>query len=210
MQSLKLWIVLCVVSALIACGTEEDTTALGTEAQQAGLQEIATAQQEPVEAATSEATSIPPTAVAETGSDVGCITRPGATASENELASLVRLAGVYAEQADRCPTEHVLEELRYIWEQNGEYWTAFPAQEAGFFRSNVDHDFDGVRPELVGLTFEAARSALVDDADFPMVQDRGPILVDDMTLYEFSGGRSVLLGVVRNDTVTRIYLFDQT
>ena len=129
--------------------------------------------------------------------------------NEGDQVAGIRMTGLYAQRAGRCPTRTEVEEILHIWKQNEGFWTEFPAQEGLFFDSNVKEGEHGVMPELVGLSFEDAKKALTEDPGFPMSQDRGPMVVDDMTLYEFSGGMSVYLVVVRDARVASIYFFDQ-
>ena len=109
----------------------------------------------------------------------------------------------------RCPSSNESDELLYIWKENSSGWAEFPAQEDLFLTANLDGGGPGVRRELIGQLFADAKQKLSTDPDLPMEQDRGPTHASGMTLYEFSGGMSVYLVVVRDGRVATVYFFDQ-
>jgi hypothetical protein len=127
-----------------------------------------------------------------------------------EPAVATRFVGLYLEHAKRCPTPNEIEEISYIWKENGVYWREFPVRAEMFFQANMNEAGEGILRKWVGAPFDVARRAVTEDSEFPLVQDRGPTVVGDMILYEFSGAQSVYLFVVRDEKVSRIYLFDQT
>jgi hypothetical protein len=201
-------VLLTVVGALVllgSCGNDLDTSAGGPT-----TTEVAAATVEP-RATEPPATGSPATAERATETPIGadCLAAVAAI-PEQDRAAARRLTDAYTKNADRCPDAQGVQELLYIWVQNQEYWMDFPAQEERFFDANVGSTNIGVRPELVGLPVDVARANIIDDAAFPMVQDSGPTVVYDMTMYEFSGGVSVLLVVTREGVVSSVYLFDQT
>ena len=204
-------VVLAALVLLASCGSDLDTAANDT----APMSEVVAATAEPlateVPATTAPATAEPATVGSASGGliDADCSTAVAAVL-EQDQATARRLADRYLGRSDRCPSAPVVQELLYIWEQNRDYWTDFPAQEQRFFEANVGINRHGVRPEFIGLSVDGASAKLTEDADFPLVQDSGPTVVDDMTMYEFSGGLSVLLVVTREDVVDSVYLFDQT
>lgn len=118
------------------------------------------------------------------------------------------LVASYLRSSGRCPSPEQLEELAYIWEQNRDFWTDFPAQQDSFVKNNTAAEGRVVLDELVGLSVEQASALLSEDATLSMTLDSGATQVGTMSLYEFSGGLTLLLMVERDDVVVRVYTFD--
>lgn len=115
-----------------------------------------------------------------------------------------KVTGFYLQYLQKCPSQSQVEELRYFWTKNQEYWHSNPQAIQHFFQSNFHQDRLGNQRKLIGESIEKVQQTFIHSA----IKVESPQIIKDMTWYIFRGENISYEIVVRDNKVSRIYLID--
>lgn len=124
--------------------------------------------------------------------------------SQSEAIIGDKVTGFYLKYIQKCPDQTQVDELRYFWTKNQEYWQQDPQAIRHFFEKNFQQDSLGNKRKLLGQSIEQVQKALLHSPS----KIPSPQVIKDMTWYILTEDNIRYEIVVRNGKVSRIYFID--